>query len=339
MKIISCASYYGTGSSAITDFLSEFDNICSMTNYEFRFVQDPDGISDLEYNLVENHNRHNSGHALKRFKKLVDFNAGTFFNHRYESFFDGQYKKLSYEYIDALTDFTFKGYWFYDLYDRGRVFYYSKLLPSKVLRKLKMMDPESSTLNELPNEITYCSKPTEEKFLNCTREYIDKLLGVANKKNMPMVMVDQIVPPSNLNRYLRYFNDIQVVVVERDPRDIYLLAKYKWKDRVIPVDSPEVFCKWYEYTRSHRKTEHYNPEKVILVQFEDLIYHYDDTTKRIIDWLGLDESQHTRKFAGLNPANSIKNTQLWKQHPEYLKEADYIKEYLSEYIYNFQEGV
>ena len=43
-----------------------------MTNYEFRFVQDPDGISDLEYNLVENHNRHNSGHALKRFKKLVD---------------------------------------------------------------------------------------------------------------------------------------------------------------------------------------------------------------------------------------------------------------------------
>ncbi|MBF1106621.1 MAG: hypothetical protein HXL52_06645, partial [Solobacterium sp.] len=56
MKIISCASYYGTGSSAITDFLSEFDNICSMTNYEFRFVQDPDGISDLEYNLVENHN-------------------------------------------------------------------------------------------------------------------------------------------------------------------------------------------------------------------------------------------------------------------------------------------
>ena len=201
------------------------------------------------------------------------------------------------------------------------------------------MDPESSTLNELPNEITYCSKPTEEKFLKCTREYIDKLLSVANKNNMPMVMVDQIVPPSNLNRYLRYFNDIQVVVVERDPRDIYLLAKYKWKDRVIPVDSPEVFCKWYEYTRSHRKTEKYNPEKVILVQFEDLIYHYDNTTKRIIDWLGLDEDKHARKFAGLNPANSIKNTQLWKQHPEYVKEADYIKEHLSEYIYNFPEEV
>lgn len=102
MKVISCASYHGTGSSAITDFLGEFDNVCSMTNYEFRFVQDPDGISDLEYNLVENHNRHNSGHALKRFKRLTDFNAGTKFNKRYEPFFDNQYKKISYKYIDRL---------------------------------------------------------------------------------------------------------------------------------------------------------------------------------------------------------------------------------------------
>lgn len=39
VKIISCASYYGTGSSAITDFFSEFDNVFSLTNYEFRFLQ------------------------------------------------------------------------------------------------------------------------------------------------------------------------------------------------------------------------------------------------------------------------------------------------------------
>ena len=62
MRFISCASYYGSGSSAITDFVSEFDSVYSFTDEEFRFVQDPDGISDLEYNLVENFNRHNSGH-------------------------------------------------------------------------------------------------------------------------------------------------------------------------------------------------------------------------------------------------------------------------------------
>lgn len=80
MRFISCASYYGSGSSAITDFVSEFDNVYSFTNEEFRFIQDPNGISDLEYNLVENFNRHNSGHALKRYKKLVDFYCGNSFN-------------------------------------------------------------------------------------------------------------------------------------------------------------------------------------------------------------------------------------------------------------------
>lgn len=75
MRFISCASYYGSGSSAITDFVSEFDTVYSFTDEEFRFVQDPDGVSDLEYNLVENFNRHNSGHAIKRYKKLVDFES------------------------------------------------------------------------------------------------------------------------------------------------------------------------------------------------------------------------------------------------------------------------
>ena len=257
MKVISCASYYGTGSSAVTDFFSEFDNIYSLTNYEFRFLQDPDGISDLEFNLVENHNRHNSGHALKRFKRLVDFNSGTFFNSRYEPFFDNKYKKISYEYIDSLTDFTFKGYWFYDFYDKGKTYYYLKRLPNKLLSKFHSKQSETTYTNLLPNEITYCSNPGREKFIHCTREYLKKLMEAANKENMPYIMVDQIVPPSNVSRFTKYFEDINVIVVERDPRDLYLLSKYVWKDNVIPTETVELFCKWYKYTRNHRHSEIY----------------------------------------------------------------------------------
>lgn len=86
MKFITCASYYGVGSSAVTDYVSEFSSVFSFTNEEFRFIQDPDGISDLEFNLVECFNRHNSGHSLKRYKKLVDFYAGNFLLPRYQSF-------------------------------------------------------------------------------------------------------------------------------------------------------------------------------------------------------------------------------------------------------------
>lgn len=88
MRFITCASYYGTGSSAVTDYVSEFNSVYSFTNEEFRFIQDPDGISDLEFNLVECFNRHNSGHALKRYKKLVDFYCGNALGRKYTAFLE-----------------------------------------------------------------------------------------------------------------------------------------------------------------------------------------------------------------------------------------------------------
>ena len=36
MKFISCASYYGTGSSAVTDLISEYDNVYSFTDEEIK---------------------------------------------------------------------------------------------------------------------------------------------------------------------------------------------------------------------------------------------------------------------------------------------------------------
>ena len=117
MKVISCASFRNTGSSAVTDLISEYDSVHSLTRYEFRFVHDTDGIMDLEYNLIENHNRDNSNHAVKRFLRLSRFNAGKWFNKRYEPFFNGQYMKLTEEYIAELTDLKYHGHDFYDYYD------------------------------------------------------------------------------------------------------------------------------------------------------------------------------------------------------------------------------
>lgn len=240
MRFISCASYYGSGSSAITDFVSEFDSVYSFTDEEFRFVQDPDGISDLEYNLVENFNRHNSGHAIKRYKRLVNFYCGNIFGSKYEKFFHGNWKKYSDEYIDALTDFTYHGWWQYDLLDKGDFFYFRKRILNKLLKLTIWRNQSERTLNTMKNEITYCSHPSEEKFLNCTKKYIEDLFGsVCQGANI--VMVDQIVPPTNLKRYLRYFNDIKVFIVDRDPRDIFVLEKYVWRDGVIPLNVEE-FC-------------------------------------------------------------------------------------------------
>lgn len=333
LRIISCASYYGTGSSAVTDYLSEFSSVYSFTNEEFRFVQDPEGISDLEYNLVENFNRHNSGHALKRYKHLVDFYCGNILGRKYESFFHGNWKKCSYDYIDKLTDFTYKGWWQYDLIDGGRFFYFRKRFINKILKMTVWRNKPDRCLNTMKNEITYCSHPSEEHFLKCTRDYIDALFSSVSS-GFDMVMVDQIVPPTNLNRYLRYFNDIRVFVVDRDPRDVFILDKYVWKDGILP-SNVEKFCLWFKYTRSHRKAETFDDEKVMFLRFEDLVYKYDETTKRIAGWLELDEEEHNQKFRYFNPRISIRNTQTWKTVKCDMNEVRYIEKELKEYLYPF----
>lgn len=337
MRIITCASYYGTGSSAITDLLSEYDGFKSLGDYEFRFVQDPGGISDLEYNIVENNHRHNSGHALKRYKNNVDFLAGNKFVKKYEKFFNNHWKEYSYEYIDELTDFKYKGYWHQDVIDRGKFFYIYKRIVNKILKRTIWKNNKEKSLNELPNEITLYSSVSETEFLRATKEYIDRLFKEVNLDNKENIMVDQIVPPSNLKRYLRYFNDIRVFVVDRDPRDIYLLEKYIWKGKVIPTESVELFCKWFLNTRKHRDIENMENENIMFVQFEDLIYKYDNTIENIEMWLGIDKSSHINKKNKLDPNKSKKNTKLWEYISGCEDDVRYIEKELSKYIYSYNE--
>lgn len=329
MSLISCASYYGSGSSAFTDLVSEYDGVKSLTDYEFRFVHDIDGISDLEFHLVECPNRHNSGHALKRFWKLSKFNHGKWFNARYEPFFGGKYLELTKQYVDELTDFKYPAYWFYDMYDRGNIFYYTKSLQNKLYRKLKI------TKSVMPDEITFGSHPTQEKFIHATQKYLQSLFIAANPEEMPYLMMDQILPSSNVNRCLRYFpEDTKLVIVDRDPRDIYLSEKLFWHEDVAPHDV-NAFCQWFDYTHSCSKGEMMDENKVLKINFEDLIYKYNETMEKIERFLGFKSDNHTNPFEGFNPKRSIVNTQLWKRN-ESPEEMEVIRVKLPQYLYDFE---
>lgn len=335
MQIITCASYYGTGSSAVTDYVSEFDNVYSFTDEEFRFIQDPDGISDLEYNLVENFNRHNSGHALKRYRRLTEFYNGNIFGKRYRKYFGDRWMEYSMDYISELTDFSFRGWWMYDLYDKGDGYYFRKRIWNKLLHLTLWKDQPERTFCPLKDERTLCSHPSQEKFLECTRRYVYRLFSSVAPEGTERIAVDQLLPPTNLKRYLRYFDeDTKVVVVDRDPRDVFLLDKYVWRDGIVPDDA-RAFCKWYRYTRSHREHEQMETANVMFIQFEDLVFRYAKTTARLREWLGLEEKNHSRKKQMFNPAVSVKNTQNWLKFPQAAKETEYIKKNLGEYLYGF----
>lgn len=121
-------------------------------------------------------------------------------------------------------------------------------------------------------------------------------------------------------------------VVDRDPRDVYLLGKYYWKDGICPTD-PYVFCDWYEYTHKAGSTieDHNN---IFRLRFEDLIYKYDETVNSIERITGLNPLIHTRKYQKLNPLKSIKNTRLWERHSND-HGLEIIRMRLNDYFYDY----
>lgn len=330
MKIITCASFYGSGSSAISDLVGEYDTVRDLSEYEFRIPHDIDGISDLEFHLCECHNRHNSGHALKRFMRLAHYYEGNRFVTRCEPLFHNQFGKLTDEYVRALTDFQYRGGWFYDFFDYGIRHYYFMQAINKVLGKLTR-----HRKNLFQRETTYCSHPTAETFLTATRAYLAALMRAANPEGLPYLQIDQIVPSQNIGRILRYFSDpVDVFLVDRDPRDIYTLEKLYWRERVVP-DSPELFSRWYRYTRQSGTEPVDGLENVHRLHFEDLIFDYDRQVARIEEATGLSSADHTQRFVKFNPKRSVHNTQVWKKHPELAPDIARIEAMLPEYLYDF----
>lgn len=332
MKVITCASYYGCGSSAITDMISEYSDVSSLGEYEFRFLHDIDGISDLEFHLTECPNRHNSGHALKRFMRLSMFNAGKWFNSRYEPFFNGQYMRITNEYINNLTYYTYKGQWFYDYYDKGVCQYYIIQFINKILGKMLL-----NKYRLLSNELTYGTIIDNQYFIKCTKEYLHKLLECANKTDSQYLMIDQLLPSSNIERCLRYFSDeVFVFVVDRDPRDLYIMGKYVWTNEyVMPVDDVDAFCKWIRFTRGCAKNQHIDNKHIMHLKFEDMVYRYNEAKDEIISMVGLKEIDHIAPFTKFNPCRSVVNTQSWLRYPNEKDNIAYIERELSEFLFDY----
>ena len=67
-----------------------------------------------------------------------------------------------------------------------------------------------------------------DEFYKCSKEYLYKVLERMGKDKKHIVL-DQLLLPFNLFRIENYFeDDLEVFVVERDPRDVFISNKYYW---------------------------------------------------------------------------------------------------------------
>lgn len=332
-KILACAGFGYTGSSIISDFLSEFNNVdVRAGSAEFRFLHDFGGISTLEDALVHNYHKQSSDGAIHQYLKMVDYCSGNILAKKYNKWFDGKFKDISLQFINEITEVKWKGAiepTFVFKPTIVRILYYQ--LYSRIKRAIN----GGGELGRFyPKGDFYFSCPDKDFFEECVRRYLNNLFSIIDPNHeKEFLYFDQIVPPTNLNRYLNYFDDIKVVVVDRDPRDLYIQNKYRVKASWIPFDVND-FIKLYKGQRKYIATEVDN-KRILRIRFEDAIYNYEKFSSDMLHFIGLTNDNHISLKSKFDPLKSINNTKLWDKYDVDPIVLSKIENELGDYCYNF----
>lgn len=335
-KLIVPTGYMGSGSSAVTDLISEFkDCYNEFKSFEYVFLHCPNGLFDLEDKLLIGNNAIRSDEAIRSFEQQMNklYQKKFWWVGNYKKIVGPEFKSLTDEFVNKIIQFNFDGYWY--THEEVNIKMFLKLLsrkPIKMISRNKICNKKVLKYND-GMKLSYINSV---EFYKISKKYINDVLNVISKGHENVIM-DQLLLPFNLFRVDHYFGEeLKAIVVERDPRDVFILNKYIWDSKKIGVPFPKEvneFCKFY---KNMRESEHIKESnKVLRIKFEDLIYNYDKTVETIRKFIGFDEKMHIAKKTRFIPELSIKNTQVFNGKKEYKKEVKIIEKELKEYLYQF----
>lgn len=333
--IVGVCGYGYTGSGAVLDFLKEFRDNKVIDDMEFTLTYLPGGLEDLEYFLTKNHSRFFSGdRAIKRFKRFIkSLNSP---KHPYNKLTKNKFYDISSKYIDSLIQVRWKGCWACDLIEASwwkKNFEY-RLMKYRVLKLINRTSIKGFYFPPYNRDVYLSINP--DNFYELTKNYIRELLGAmcGPQYSEYNIVLDQPFSADNPEKSFVFFENPVAIIVDRDPRDLFILAKevVPLQASFIPTDNVYNFVKYYKIIRENRK-KIIDPEKALYLNFEDMIYEYKTTKEKIIDFLGL--KFHNKPLEYFNPEVSKYNTQLFNKYTKYKKEIEYIEKELEEWLYPF----
>ena len=124
-------------------------------------------------------------------------------------------------------------------------------------------------------------------------------------------------------------------MIDRDPRDLFLLNKTRWKgaNYLCNTDDVSEFINWFRATREDVVGKTY--KNVYFYNFEDFVYKYDNTVAEIFAILKLSNENHIRKAEYFDPKKSRKNTLLYEKSDaeKYESELRLIEKLLPQYLW------
>ncbi len=321
MRVLDLSGFMFSGKAAVHDFLSEIDGIWTPGNRdEFDLLRVKDGVADLE-NAITSWSPIRADEAARRFLKLVKkmtrsnagirrlFVPGFDYGVRYPNLLEASNKL-----VRSITKAEWPMYWPFHLLEMTPV----EIAWFKVKRKL---------LGKTDN--IHYRLISGDKFIALLRDFLDEVLSYGiDTSRYSTIVVNNAFEPFDPVRFINYFNDSRCIIVDRDPRDIYATANLYSAgfndqsglyNRIAGAFDAETFINRIRVYRSNISRA--KSDRVLRINFEDIVNNYESTSKSIYDFLGVRPSDHVRKFSKFNPTVSKANVGVWRQ----LEDQDSIK--------------
>lgn len=326
--IIDLSGYMFSGKSAVSDLLREFDSL-EVPHYdqEFDLIRTPNGLGDLLF-AIESRSQIKINYAIYKYISLIKKNAypPNFYSKfwSYGGCLEKDYPGIlnkTIKFIDKITDFE---------WEQASPFFATDAKPFEIfINKLKQR-----FTGDFPwPKLRYKSIDSENFFLD-VKPYI---LSIINHNNSNKAhVIHNALEPFRPSIYFDLFEKIKCIIVDRDPRDIFMnsiqyskrynnnVGIYKKISGAYNID--------YFIDKQIKMRQHFDASKNILrVNFEDLIIDYEKTLISIMKFLELNNNNHIKKLQFFNPQSSEGNIRLWKKDPSHIQDILKIEKRMSNY--------
>ena len=335
LSFIAVSGFFSSGSSAVIDLLKEFQDTYEC-KAEIRIIKDPYGISQLEQALVQHWELLNSSAAVQDFLwlcKIYNRTGGHVFSPAglsYGKNITPDFMKITEDYISELTEFTYESDFQYQKIKKP----YVKFVIDRIRYGIEFYSKGKIRSANRKNKPSYFAHPTEEQFYAATKKYLKRLFEKCLPDNIETgyILLDQAISTNDADALNRYFDNGKLIIVDRDPRDMYVEDLERWRENLDYDTASTEAGKRYVLRHKALRQSIPEAENVMVVHFENLIRNYEEESKRIMTFVGFDGSKHVEPHKYLKPEVSAKNIGVWKQYYEKYKDAiDAITEMLPEY--------
>lgn len=341
---IAVTGYFGSGSSAVIDLLCEFD--CNTTGlpkdigaFEHTTLYHPGGLFDLEDKLLLGNDIHRSDEAIRTFKKemmrLNDNNFGWFGS--FQEMFGDKFKIIVEKFINDIHPFEIEARY----YGQYKAVNFSLIkvalqIAAKILYGRNIYKWGRQYVFEPKESKMISAFPSEAEFYDAASKFITSYMSLFAVEGKENTIFDRLILCHNAYRVPHYFDDsFRLIVLNRDIRDVFVLNKYLWPEinagTMYPTDV-HVFIDYWRRLRSREKK--IDDSRILEVNFEDLIYNYEDTVNIIKEHCNL-SGEKWSQYKYFDPRKSIKNTQVYKIRDIWQDEIALIEKELPEFLYSF----